>query len=1834
MLTATQPLHAQTLAGGAYHSVVVKPDGTVWTFGLNNYSQLGDNTTTTRRTPIQVSGLANIAAVAAGSYHTLALANDGTVWAWGDNSVGQLGDGSTTIRRTPVSLALTSVVAIAAGEYHSIALDSSGNVYTWGRNLNGQLGNGTTTQSNTPMLVFSGGAAVGAGRMHTLAVKGDGTAWAAGLNGYGQLGDGTTTQRTSFVQMTSVSGAVAAQGGELHSVILLSDGTLKATGYNYEGELGDGTGVGKTTAVAVSGLINVTNLAVSRWHTLARKSDGTLWSWGWNGQGRLGDGTTTNRTTPVQITALSAVTKIGVGWDHSLAVDSAGVVYTWGTNPYSQLGDGTTLARSIPDAISGPDYEWRVGTPTLSVGSGTYNTERTVVIAIDTPGATIHYTQTGAEPTESDPTIAAGGSVLVDVSQNLKAKAWKSGMAPSSTASAAYTLQVATPTISPGGGTRTAPVSVTLATATVGATLRYTTDGSAPTQGSEVYSGPLNIATLTDLRVAAFKANWATSNVSATTYSFNFGTLPAPTVGPSAGSYESSVSIAMSSTQPGATIRYTTNGTIPTSASPGYVAPIVLESTSTVKAKAFHPDYTTSPEASVAYTITVAAPTFDPIPGTYTAGQLVTVTSPTPGTTMRYTIHGADPTTSDPVIASGGTLVAGNYTLKVRAWKAGATTSPVASAGYTVSATIPPLLAAGADQSFAIRGDGVLWGWGVNNMGQLGIGTSGSPQLLPVIAQGLTGIIAVASGTHQTLALRNDGTVFHFGYGQLLPSVAVGISSAIAVAVGDDHNLVLKSDGTLFASGSNSYGQIGDGTNQPRPSPTLVSELTSVVAMAAGQRFSVAAKADGTLWSWGYNQYGRLGDGTTTDRWTPVQIGAFGSPPTSIALGIGHGLIRFADGTVKGWGFNQFGGLGDGSTINRPTPIDIVGVTDVTAIAAGVFHSVFLRSDGTVWATGYNYYGAIGDGTTVQRVVPQQVVGLSNIVSIAAGAFHSLALASDGTVYAWGLNTSGQLGYGTTTNALTPIAVSGPGIAWRACTPQVALASGLYYNSQQVTVTCADPSVTLHYSLTGADPTDGDPIVSSGGSVAVDQSGSLNVAGWKPGSPTSVITSRTYELKVVTPTMSPSSGAYSTGQSIAISTTTPGTSLTYTLDGTEPSTMSTAYSGSIVLTETHTVKARAYRTGWTPSDSGHASYWISAGTVATPTVSPAGGAQLSAPLVSIATATGGATIRYTLDGSDPNGASRIYQYPFLVTSTTTVKARAFKAGFAASATATMTYDVDPMGATATPQIVPAGGWFATKQTVTITGPVGATLRYTTTGADPTISDTVIPSGGTIVVDRAQIVKVRAWEPGLEPSAVRRADFLVTGTVTAGAAQSFAISSDRTLYGWGAGTLGDGTFNTRMTPFAVLANAVAVSAGGRHVLAAKADGTLWSWGWVGYGVLGNGQTHVSSYQTSPMQVAGLSSVVAVAAGETHSLALDAQGRVWAFGRNACGELGDGTTTLRSTPVLVPGLTGVAAIAIGRDHSLALQMDAAGQGIVWGWGCNTDGQLGDGSTLARSTPTRVLVPETVTAIAAGDLTSLALTANGHVLTWGDNAAGQLGVGSLTDSLVPREIDGLDDVRVLTARVSYALASGRTRVWGWGSNVYGQLGMGAGYTTPSIRPEVSNVPTSFSLSAGRDHVLAVSGSGRVIALGSGGSGQLGNGVSASSLTPFEVPGLALAANAWLTDDTDADGLQNGREYLLGTDPLNPDTNGNGIADGVDVVGGHDPLTPDTDNDGVPNWVEITNGTDPFLADTDGDGVSDAADAYPLDPTRSLLSSPNPGDTIPPVITLKEPVSARPMP
>lgn len=342
-------------------------------WGFNADGALGDGSTTTRLTPVQMIGLTDgVTQVAAGGFHSVVLRSDGTVWTSGLNINGELGDGTTTDRSTPGPVpGLTNITQIAANQHWTITLRSDGTVWDWGDNQRGQLGDGTTTGHRTPARVpgLTGIIQVEAGAAHGMALRNDGTVWAWGNNDYGQLGDGTTTRRFTPAQVPGLTGVTQIAAGGAHSLALRGDGTVWSFGLNENGQLGDGTTRNATTAVQVAGLAGVAQIAAGETHSLALLGGtrgfpaGQVFAWGNNGNGQLGDGTTTDRHTPMRIPGLPpagattsvaqeprSVTQIAAGNLHSLALLSDGTVWAWGSQT---LGDGDNPNRNIPVKVTG-----------------------------------------------------------------------------------------------------------------------------------------------------------------------------------------------------------------------------------------------------------------------------------------------------------------------------------------------------------------------------------------------------------------------------------------------------------------------------------------------------------------------------------------------------------------------------------------------------------------------------------------------------------------------------------------------------------------------------------------------------------------------------------------------------------------------------------------------------------------------------------------------------------------------------------------------------------------------------------------------------------------------------------------------------------------------------------------------------------------------------------------------------------------------------------------------------------------------------------------------------------------------------------------------------------------------------------------------------------------------------------------------------------------------------------------------------------------------------------------------------------------------------------------
>lgn len=376
---------------------------------------------------------------------------------------------------------------------------------------------------------------------------------------------------------------------------------------------------------------------------------------------------------------------------------------------------------------------------------------------------------------------------------------------------------------------------------------------------------------------------------------------------------------------------------------------------------------------------------------------------------------------------------------------------------FTISVSreeAPPIPQAAIDawgfHSLFLKADGTAWGAGSNNHGQLGDGTNTDrPRPVPI----LNNVMAISAGGQQhggenfSLFLRTDysawasgrNTTGQLGDGtQTNRSTPVNVLSEVqAISAGSDYSLFLRKDGSVWNSGSS---VLTPGTTiWPTPQPLILNgiPLGGMRAISAGWFHSLYLKSDGNAYATGRNASGQLGDGTTTDTDSAFVLSL--SDVQAISAGARHSLFLKNDGTVWATGANENGQLGDG-TNSRKTRAVVV-MSGAQAISAGAAHSLILKKDGTAWATGQNLHGQLGDGTMEDRTTPVKV--LNGVKAIAAGSSHSLFLKTDGSIWATGFNAFGQHGNGTKASSDRPVQVmgqiSGPPIAPPGPQPEIAI---------------------------------------------------------------------------------------------------------------------------------------------------------------------------------------------------------------------------------------------------------------------------------------------------------------------------------------------------------------------------------------------------------------------------------------------------------------------------------------------------------------------------------------------------------------------------------------------------------------------------------------------------------------------------------------------------------------------------------------------------------------------------------------------------------------------------
>lgn len=358
-----------------------------------------------------------------------------------------------------------------------------------------------------------------------------------------------------------------------------------------------------------------------------------------------------------------------------------------------------------------------------------------------------------------------------------------------------------------------------------------------------------------------------------------------------------------------------------------------------------------------------------------------------------------DPTTTPVIVASTGFAFGGgvcgqlgNNTVTI------ACNSPVSFVGGPTS-----WCDVGAGySSLGIALNGTLWSWGANCCGQLGDNTTVGKSSPVAVVGGFTDWCAVTSG--KTTAA-NGATTFG-----------------------------IRSNGSLWGWGRNNSGQLGDNTTVNKSSPVCIAANNWMdwCNISIANTHALGIRKNGTIWSWGTNANGPVGDNTTVSKSSPVSVVGGFTDWTRITAGAGTSVAVRNNGTLWAWGYNNKGQLGDNTTVNKSSPVSVIGgFTDWCDVTMGLYHTIALRANGTAWAWGCNNFGSLGDGgsSIVNKSSPVAVTGgITNWCEISAGCNHSMGLTTSGVLWGWGFNNIGQAGFNGA--SCSPILVSGGITTW------------------------------------------------------------------------------------------------------------------------------------------------------------------------------------------------------------------------------------------------------------------------------------------------------------------------------------------------------------------------------------------------------------------------------------------------------------------------------------------------------------------------------------------------------------------------------------------------------------------------------------------------------------------------------------------------------------------------------------------------------------------------------------------------------------------------------------
>jgi alpha-tubulin suppressor-like RCC1 family protein len=1051
------------LSAGRSYTMAIQNDGTMWGWGFNTQSQLGDSSSTFRSSPVQIGTETNWSKVSAAVNHTVALKTNGTIWSWGLNSSGQLGLGNTTTRLAPAQIGLLNTwVDISASENMSVAVRNDGTLWSWGLASSGQLGllrNRSLPNYVVRPPLFN---SVKAGYQSVIARSTDNTLWAWGGNTpYGQLGLNDTNTRSSPVQIGTETWSDFSNGG-VH-VMAVRSGRLWTWGDNSSGELG----LLQNDPQYISGSNVWTTAKAGGAEVILRSTDGTLWGVGANSSGNLGLNDVLPRISPVRI-GTRTWNSYSTGNTHRLAIRDDNSLWGWGSNTNAELG--LALSRSNPNYVDSTQT-W------TSVKAG-YNYST----AIGTDGTMWAWGENGFGQLGLNDGVARLSPVRLGTETN-----WAKHDSTSYT-----TISIKTDGTLWGWGagssgilglndtnTRSSPVQVgtlnnwsQIYVGTTAASIK--TDGTLWTWGNNSAGGlgtnestgisrssPIQVGTRTWSQIADTTGNNANHVLAIRSDGTLWGW-------------------GQNTTGQLGQITFATNRSSPvqigTETNWAYVAVGDINSMA-IRSDGTLWSWGSNQFGQLGLNLATTANRSSPVQvgtradwrsvslGNYTAfanrtdgtmwawgrntngdlglGDIVNRSSPVQIGTATNWISGS--------LSDGHSILLENtgyaYTTGVGAGQfspAGFNTNFMTNRSSPVQiGTRTWSYVSAAGHSLAIRTDGTLWAWGTSGQGQLGLGDVVT-RSSPVQVGTLNTWSKVYAATPHSYAIRSDGTLWAWGrniLGELglgnfgdatnrSSPVQVGTLntwSSVAETSASElyHTLAIRTDGTLWAWGRNTDGQLGLnlGATAHRSSPVQVGTRNDWVSATVNSGGSMAVRSDGTIWTWGTNgpnyQLG-IGDSPNVSRSSPVQIGTI-STWASASLGTNYSVILQNNGDAYTTGMNSTDFAYN--SVNRSSPVQLGTLSNWAQVDGGYLYSLAVKTDGTLWSWGFNGSGVLGDGTITGRSSPVQIGTLTNWSSVAAGYLSSHALKTDGTLWGWGSNADGMLGNDQTTNLSSPIQI-------------------------------------------------------------------------------------------------------------------------------------------------------------------------------------------------------------------------------------------------------------------------------------------------------------------------------------------------------------------------------------------------------------------------------------------------------------------------------------------------------------------------------------------------------------------------------------------------------------------------------------------------------------------------------------------------------------------------------------------------------------------------------------------------------------------------------------------